>query len=403
MMRKLMHRWRTAALLGFVAFCQCAIAAQVPADWATVERMARGQTVYFNAWAGDATINRYIAWASDEVQRRYGVKLVLVKVADIAETVTRIQAEKAAGRTTGGSVDLMWINGENFASLKAANLLYGPWVDSLPNARLLDATDPTQRTDFTLPTAGLEMPWGGARFTLFYDSAAIKSPPPRDPEALLAWIRSHPGRFTYPQPPDFIGSSFLKQMLLLLAADPARLQQPVGADFDAVTRPLWTWLDAAHPRLWRSGQAFPRSSPEQRRLLGDGEVDWLLSFNPFEAARAIRAGELPASLRGTNFALGALGNSHFLGIPFNASSIAGARVVANFLLSPEAQARKADPTYWGDPAVLSMAALTPAERSRFTVGAPEVSAPPPSRLLLEPHPSWTPALERAWSLRYGAR
>jgi putative thiamine transport system substrate-binding protein len=395
--------WRSAAVLGLAVFGQTAVPAQTPADWARVESAARGQTVYFNAWAGDATINRYIGWAGDEVQRRYGVKLVLVKVADIAETVTRIQAEKAAGRTTGGSVDLMWINGENFASLRAAGLLYGPWVDSLPNARLLDASDPTQRTDFTLPTAGLEMPWGGARFTLFYDSTAIKPSPPRDPQALLAWIRSHPGRFTYPQPPDFIGSSFLKQLLLLLATDPARLQQPVAADFDAVTLPLWTWLDAAHPHLWRAGRAFPRSSPEQRRLLGDGEVDWLLSFNPFEAARAIRAGELPASLRGIHFAQGALGNSHFLGIPFNTSASAGARVVANFLISPEAQARKADPAYWGDPAVLSMAALAPAERSLFRFGAPEVSAPSPGRLLPEPHPSWTPALERAWSLRYGAR
>jgi putative thiamine transport system substrate-binding protein len=402
-MRSLLRHCRTAALLAMAAISASASAGQPATDWATVEAAARGQTVYFNAWGGDAAINRYIAWAGDEVQRRHGVKLVLVKVADIAEAVTRIQAEKAAGRLTGGSVDLMWINGENFASLKAAGLLYGPWVESLPNARLLDASDPTQRTDFTLPTAGMEMPWGGARFTLFYDSSSIKSPPPRDPVALLSWMRSHPGRFTYPQPPDFIGSSFLKQLLLLLAADPTRLQQPVASDFDVVTRPLWAWLDAAHPQLWRSGRIFPRSLPDQRRLLGDGEVDWLLAFNPSEGARAIRARELPASLRGMHFSRGALGNSHFLGIPFNASASAGARVVANFLLSPEAQARKADTAHWGDPTVLSMDALGPADRKRFDVGPQNAAWPTPVPLLVEPHPSWTPALERAWSVRYGTR
>lgn len=402
-MQTLLRHLRPAALLALAAFGQSAGAAQGAANWAEVEKAARGQTVYFNAWAGDSAINRYVAWAGAEVQRRYGVKLVLVKVTDIAETVTRIQAEKAAGRTTGGSVDLMWINGENFASLKAAGLLYGPWVDSLPNARLLDASDPTQRTDFTLPTAGLEMPWGGARFTLFYDSDALKSSPPQDPLSLLAWIRAHPGRFTYPQPPDFIGSSFLKQLLLLLAADPSRLQQPVAADFDAVTRPLWAWLDAAHPLLWRSGRVFPRGLPEQRRLFGDGEVDWLLAFNPSEGARAVRARELPASVRGMHFAQGALGNSHFLGIPFNASATAGARVVANFLLSPEAQARKADPAHWGDPTVLSMTTLRPAERALFDRGANDAAWPSPVPLLPEPHPSWTPALERAWSVRYGNR
>ncbi|MEJ6606789.1 MAG: hypothetical protein QNL66_11890, partial [Burkholderiaceae bacterium] len=31
-----------------------------PADWATVEQTARGQTVYFNAWAGSQPINAYI-------------------------------------------------------------------------------------------------------------------------------------------------------------------------------------------------------------------------------------------------------------------------------------------------------------------------------------------------------
>jgi putative thiamine transport system substrate-binding protein len=402
-MRTLLRHLRPAALLALAAFSQGTGAAQGPANWAEIEKAARGQTVYFNAWAGDATINRYIAWASDEVQRRYGVKLVLVKVSDIAEAVARLQAEKAAGRTTGGSIDLMWINGENFASLKAAGLLYGPWVDTLPNARLLDATDPTQATDFTVPTAGLEMPWGGARFTFFYESAAIPSAPPRTPADLLAWIRAHPGRFAYPRPPDFIGTSFLKQLLLLLATDPARLQRPVATDFDSITQPLWAWLDAAHPHLWRSGRAFPRSSPEQRRLLGDGEVDWLLSFNPFEAARAIRARELSASIKGLHFSQGALGNSHFLAIPFNSSASTGARVVANFLLSPEAQARKADPAHWGDPTVLSLASLGAADRARFGRGEQDSATPAPVRLLPEPHPSWTTALERAWSLRYGAR
>ena len=37
-------------------------------------------------------------------------------------------------------------------------------------------------------------------------------------------------------------------------------------------------------------------------------------------------------------------------------------VVANFLLSPEAQLRKQDPAVWGDPTVLAMDKLDPADR-----------------------------------------
>ena len=373
-------------------------------DWNEVQTAARGQTVYFNAWGGDAAINRYLEWAGGEVKRRHGVRLVHVKVTDISEAVARIQAEKAAGRISRGSVDLLWINGENFASLKQAGLLFGPWLDELPHARLLNDADETQRLDFALATEGFEAPWGGARFTFIYDSASVVAPVPRDTGELLTWIQAHPGRFTYPQPPNFVGTAFLKQLLLLLSERPERLREPVAGDFDEVTRPLWSWLDGAHRGMWRSGRVFPRSSSEQRRLLGDGEVDWMLVFNPAEAARAIRAGEIPRSARAMHLQNAALANSHFLAIPFNSSATAGARVVANFLLSPQAQARKANVEYWGDPTVLDPARFSAAENSHWSDAARNVALPRPAdRLLTEPHLSWTAELERAWLARYGAR
>jgi putative thiamine transport system substrate-binding protein len=381
------------------------MAAEAGVDrWATIERAARGQSVYFNAWAGDPAINRYIAWAAREVARRYSVTLVHVKLSDTSVAVNRILAEQAAGRRQGGSVDLIWINGENFASLKTRGLLYGPWTEQVPNTRAIDVSNPGIRVDFTLPTEGFELPWGGARFTLFYDSRAVTAPLPEDPAALLRWIQAHPGRFTYPQPPDFLGTSFLKQLLLLLVTDRERLQRPIGADFAKITQPLWAWLDAARPNLWRAGRIYPRSGPEERRLLGDGEIDWAVSFNPSEANRAIRTGELPPTIRAVYFRGGVLSNSHFLAIPFNARAKEGAMVVANFLLSPEAQARKADETIWGDPTVLAIDRLLPVDQQRFsrlTVGpaVPRIEGP----LLAEPHPSWMTALERAWTQHYGAQ
>ncbi len=373
-------------------------------SWQAIEHGARGQTVYFNAWAGDTAINSYIGWVSREVAQRHGVRLVHVKLSDTAVAVNRILAEQAAGRDSRGSVDLVWINGENFASLMQRGLLYGPWTDELPNARWLDKRNPTVSVDSTVPTNGFELAWGGARFTLFYEWHAVHKPEPRDAGALLQWIRAHPGRFTYPQPPDFLGTSFLKQLLLLLVADRDRLQHPIGTDFDVVTQPLWTWLESARPYLWRAGRVYPRSGPEQLRLLGDGEVDWAMSFNPSEANRAIRAGELPDTIRATYLRPGILSNSHYLAIPFNARSREGAMVVANFLLSPEAQARKADESFWGDPTVLAVEELAPAERQRFVglkagLATPHLDAPQ----IMEPHPSWTSALNRAWTERYGVQ
>src|SRR5262245_6117547 len=107
-------------------------------DWNAVLAQARGQTVYFNAWAGSERINDYIAWVGHRVAAEYGITLKHVKLADTADAVARVVAEKTGGRASGGSIDLIWINGENFAAMKAQSLLFGPFAESLPNYRWVD-------------------------------------------------------------------------------------------------------------------------------------------------------------------------------------------------------------------------------------------------------------------------
>ncbi|WP_205872697.1 hypothetical protein [Limnohabitans planktonicus] len=97
--------------------------------WPDTERAARGQTVYFNAWAGSERINAYLQWVAGELQRDFGVKLQHVKISDAADVVKRVRAEKQAGRKdTEGTVDLIWINGENFAAMKRDGLLSAPFA-----------------------------------------------------------------------------------------------------------------------------------------------------------------------------------------------------------------------------------------------------------------------------------
>jgi putative thiamine transport system substrate-binding protein len=373
--------------------------------WTAIVEAAEGQTVYWNAWGGDERINDYIAWVGDEVEKRYGVALRHVKLADTADAVSRVLAERAAGKTRGGSIDLIWINGENFAAMKQQDLLYGPFTEALPNFRLVDFDDkPSTLIDFTVPTDGYEAPWGMAKLNFIYESARIEDPPGSVPE-LLAWAKANPGRFTYPAPPDFLGSTFLKQVLIELAPDPAFLQQAVASDaqVEQVARPLWEYLDELHPHLWRGGETFPASGPAQRQLLDDGEIDITLSFYPSEASSAIANDLLPPTVRTFVLDEGTIGNTHFVAIPFNANAAAGALVVANFLMSPEAQAEKQNPEVWGDDTVLAMAKLTPDQRQRFAELPRGVATLPPEALgptLLEPHPTWMTRIEAEWQRRY---
>src|SRR3546814_11050062 len=93
---------------------------------------------------------------------------------DTEDAGYRDVAERAAGKEHGGSIDLIWINGENFAAMKAQELLYGPFTDVLPNFRLVDFDNkPTTLVDFTVPTDGYESPWGMAKLNFIYDSARV--------------------------------------------------------------------------------------------------------------------------------------------------------------------------------------------------------------------------------------
>ncbi|MGI9216983.1 MAG: ABC transporter substrate-binding protein [Hydrogenophaga sp.] len=370
--------------------------------WADVEQAARGQTVHFNAWAGSEQINAYIQWAAAELQQRHGVKLEHVKISDAADVVKRVRAEKAAGRGAGeGTVDLIWINGENFAAMKREALLGAPFAQGLPNFRYVDTVGkPTTLNDFSVPTDGLESPWGMAQLTLFADSKRLPKPPQSTAE-LLALARQQPGRLSYPRPPDFHGTTFVKQALLEHTRDAAALARPVTPEaFASVTAPLWTYLDALHPHLWRGGKQFPQNAGAIRQMVADGELLIGITFNPNDAANEIAARRLPASVTSWQFAKGTVGNTHFVAIPYNAPARAGAMVVANFLLSPAAQARKASIAHWGDPTVLDLAKLPAADRAAFNAAPLPGQVQQTAPALPEPHASWVDPIEKEWTRRY---
>lgn len=389
----------------WIAAASLMAASAAVADWQQTVNEAEGQTVYFNAWGGSPLINEYLDWAAEQVEDQYGIELVHVKVGDIADSISRLLSEKSAGAQ--GSIDLMWINGENFANAKENGLLYGPWAQQVPNYNLLDLDNKeTLTVDFSVPTDGYELPWGMAQLVFQYDSEYVEQPPGTMAE-LLAFAEANPGRVSYPQPPNFFGTTFLKQVAYETLEDPGVLQQPVSeVDSQAVLAPVWQYLDSLHPLLWRKGNAFPANAPQMKQMLNDGELLLSLSFNPNDAQSAVNNGELPESVRSYIHQGGTIGNTHFVAIPFNSTSSAGAQVVANFFISPEAQARKADTQYWGDPTVLNVAGLAGAAKQGFDqieTGPAALTAEELSATLLEPHASWVAELESQWAERYLAQ
>ncbi len=331
-------------------------------SWDSVLARAKGQTVVWRMWRGDPSVNAFIDnWVAPRVREQYGVTLQTVN-GQGNELVDQLTVEQQAHATTG-TASLLWINGETFGALRARKLIAGPWSNVLPSAAMVDSASPIISRDFEQDPAGYESPWGTVQLAMIYDS--VRTPqPPRSLAELAAWIRAHPGRFTYDQ--SFAGITFLKGALYALNGGAATY----AGGFDSTkyvagrTR-LFAWLDSLKPFLWRKGTQYPPDVAALHRLFANGEIDFSLSNNQNEAVTKALQGVLPKSSRALVLRDGTIANAHFLGIPFNAPSAAGAMVVANFLLSPEAQLQKQRPTVWADGTVLRLSKLPVEWRARF--------------------------------------
>jgi len=382
--------------------------------WQQIEAQGSNQDVYFYAWGGDPQINAYLQWVADQVDDKYNINLVHVKLSDTSEAVSRVLAEKSAHNDDQGSVDLIWINGANFATMSESSLLLKQWANKLPNFALTDPdNNPTVNFDFGVPTNGMEAPWGQASLTFYYDSLSTSKPPTTLTE-LTTWTAQNPGRFSYPKPPDFLGMSFLKYVLVMLHEQQdaqtgkntsAQLNLPATEENTAlVLDPLWAFLDGFHPTLWRNGEQFVQTGAQMRRLVDDTELSLAFTFSAPEVPAAVQRYDLPQSIRSYAMSDGSLSNTHFVAIPYNASHPQAAQLVANFLMSPEAQAKKQTPSVWGDKSVLVQSTLSPAQQALFKTKQPHPSAlafDSVKRTVSEPHPSWVEAIQQGWQARYG--
>lgn len=372
------------------------------------QKLSDSPTVQFHAWGGSAQVNGYIQWVGQQVSDQYNITLNHVKLADTSDAVSRVLAEKAAGNHNQGSVNLIWINGENFAAMKRHNLLLNDWANSIPNFALTNpARNPAMITDFGIATDGQEAPWGKASMVFYYNNQFVENPPLNIHE-LLAFAKQYPGRFTYPLPNDYLGISFLKYAAIALNQDHQDLlYKPVTDNaLTKITPALFEYLDALHPLMYKEGDYMVRQASQLQRLMGTSELLLAFSFTAAEIPSAVNRFDLPKSIRTYAMQDGSLANVHFIGITYNTENIAAAKQVVNFLLSPQAQAKKQQLAVWGDDSVLDFSMLAAHDKALFKPSSHHASALNKEKtvpLFAEPHSSWTDAIRKAWFARYGER
>ena len=409
---------RGAVLLGAVALLASACAAATGATvssggarattspsasahqtWDQTLAAARGQTVSLWMWGGDPQGNAYVDDVLAPAAKDLGITLTRVPITDTKDAINRILAEKQAGRSDG-SVDLVWVNGDNFRTGQQAGIWRCGWAGDLPSAAFTATADPLLTSDFGIPVDGCESAWHKAQFTFVFDSARVPDPP-HTMDGLLKWIAAHPGRFTYPAPPDFTGSVFVREVLYAIAGGYANVPATFSQQaYDSAAPKLWEALNGIRPSLWRGGDTYPKDSTQLDKLFATGDVDFTMTYGPATLTKLVADGTFPSSTKVLTLDEGTVGNASFLAIPVTSGNSAGAEVVADLALSPAQQVAKADPKVWGQFTALDTSKLTAAEAAAFAALPASPVVPTYDVLSRNANPelaaAWVPALDEGW-------
>lgn len=301
---------------------------------------AKGTTVTFYGWGGDEKLNE---WIDDSLavslKENYDITLERIPM-NIDEVLAQLSGEKQAGTETG-TIDMIWINGENFNSAKENGMLSGPFTNLLPNMeKYVDTQDAESLNDFCVPIEGYEAPYSKAQL-IFIGDSAVTPETPANTQEFLEYCKKYPGKVTYPAPPDFTGSAFVRNIIydicgyeqfMDMEADKETVKEAIG--------PALAYLRELNPYLWKQGTTFPASSGQMDTMFQEGELVFNVSYVAFSVGLAIAEGIYPETTVAYQFDKGTIGNTNYIAIAQNAPNKAGAMVAVNEVLSAKQQASK---------------------------------------------------------------
>jgi putative spermidine/putrescine transport system substrate-binding protein len=108
------------------AFREDFLAGELSWDQVIERAQQEGEVNWFH-WGGSDDLNTWIDTVVAPAMADMGITLRTSRVPNTRNAVDLVLAEVAAGRGVGqGSVDAIWINGENFFTLSSQDLNFGP-------------------------------------------------------------------------------------------------------------------------------------------------------------------------------------------------------------------------------------------------------------------------------------
>ncbi|WP_169569669.1 ABC transporter substrate-binding protein [Sneathiella limimaris] len=326
-------------------------------EWQAILERAKeeGEVNWFH-WGGSEQLNGWIAAKVAPELEKLGIELKTTRIAGTREAVDLVLSEKQTGRGLGeGSVDAIWLNGDNFLTLSKQDALFGSFAAKLPNSKYFffdpaDAASELNLSDFGTPTEAREMPWSGEQYVCYVETNRLsRQDAPSTFEELYVWLQKNPGRFTYVKPPHYIGNTFVQSVLY--AFNPRgngyqEFQRSIDSfsedEFTKIVQPGFEYLKRLEPLLLGDGEPiYPQNQAANQTLFNNGEVDMGCEFGLYLVANMRKTGAFSETTETIIFPKsGMIKNKNFIAIPGNAPHPAAALVLANVLSSLELQISK---------------------------------------------------------------
>ncbi len=226
-------------------------------------------------------------------------------------------------------VDL--IDGGFTTQLGAAGLLWRPTPGLLPGLRNI--------SKLVLAAGKGGIPYRASVVLLAYNSTKVPTPP-KTLDALLAWIKANPGKFTYNVPSGGgSGYAFVQTVVdkYLTTADRSTLVQSANKGLQSKWATGLETLRSLNSYTYGKNGTYPANNAETLKDLATGLVDMGTVWSD-QFASAIKAGTMPSNIKVIQISNPSFtGGAAYLGIPRGARNVNGGRLLANWVLSPAAQ------------------------------------------------------------------
>jgi putative spermidine/putrescine transport system substrate-binding protein len=188
-----------------------------------------------------------------------------------------------------------------------------------------------------VPVNGAAIPYRGSSVVLAYDSTNVPTPP-KTLSALLAWIKAHPGKFTYNSPnsggsgysfAETVVDSFMPQNVL------TQMQQGYVPNLESAWKQGFDTLHSLNQYVYQG--VYPNGNQAVLDLLAKGQI-WVAPVWSDQSLTALKAGQLPATVKLTQIASPSFtGGAAYLGVLKTARNKVDVYKFVNYVLSPAAQ------------------------------------------------------------------